>query len=76
MINLLLMNGYGLFVWSAFAFTLINFFGLYIIINRQLIKENKKFELKFKHLEKIKYTEAYKQRTNHVLVSSNSAQKI
>ena len=70
------MNGYGLFVWSAFAFTLINFFVLYVIINRQLIKENKKFELKFNHLEKIKYKEAYKQRTNQVLVSSNAAQKI
>ena len=76
MIDLLLMNGYGLFVWSAFIFTLINFFTLYIIINRQLIKENKKFELKFNHLEKIKYKEAYKQRTNQVLVSSNAAQKI
>ena len=76
MINLLLMNGYGLFVWSAFAFTLINFFILYIIINRQLAKENKKFELKFKHLEKIYYKEAYKQRTNQVFVSSNAAQKI
>ena len=76
MINLLLMNGYGLFVWSAFIFTLINFFTLYIIINRQLIKENKKFELKFNHLEKIKYKEAHKQRTNQVLVSSNAAQKI
>ena len=74
--NLFLMNGYGLFVWSAFIFTLINFFTLYIIINRQLIKENKKFELKFNHLEKIKYKEAYKQRTNQVLVSSNAAQKI
>ena len=76
MINLLIMNGYGLFVWSAFTFTLINFFALYIVINRQLIKENKKFELKFNHLEKIKYKEAYKQRTNQVLVSSNAAQKI
>ena len=76
MINLLIMNGYGLFVWSAFAFTLINFSTLYIIINRQLVKENKKFELKFNHLEKIKYKEAYKQRTNQVLVSSNAAQKI
>ena len=76
MINLILMNGYGLFVWSAFAFTLTNFFGLYLIINRQLIKENKKFELKFNHLEKTKYTEAYKQRTNQALVSSNAAQKI
>ena len=76
MINLLIMNGYGLFVWSAFVFTLINFFTLYTIINRQLVKENKKFELKFNHLEKIKYKEAYKQRTNQVLVSSNAAQKI
>ena len=76
MIELLLMSGYGLFVWSAFAFTLINFSTLYIIINRQLVKENKKFELKFNHLEKIKYKEAYKQRTNQVLVSSNAAQKI
>ena len=74
--ELLLMSGYGLFVWSAFAFTLTNFFTLYIIINRQFIKENRKFELKFNHLEKIKYTEAYKQRTNQVLVSSNAAQKI
>ena len=70
------MNGYGFFVWSAFIFTLINFLTLYVIINRQLIKENKKLELKFNHLEKIKYTEAYKQRTNQVLVSSNAAQKI
>ena len=70
------MNGYGLFVWSAFTFTLVNFFTLYIIINRQLIKENKKFELKFNNLEQIKYKEAYKQRTNQVLVSSNAAQKI
>ena len=76
MIDLLLMNGYGLFVWSAFIFTLINFFTLYIIINRQLIKVNKKFEFKFNHLEKIKYTEAYKQKTNQILVSSNAAQKI
>ena len=76
MINLLLMNGFGFYVWSAFAFTLINFLMLYIIINRQLVKENKKFELKFNHLEKIKYKEAYKQRTNQVLVSSNAAQKI
>ena len=76
MINLLLMNGFGFYVWSAFAFTLINFLMLYIIINRQLVKENKKFELKFNHLEKNKYKEAYKQRTNQVLVSSNAAQKI
>ena len=76
MISLLLMNGYGLFVWSAFAFTLINFFTLYVIINRQLGGGGGKFELRFNHLEKIKYTKAYKQKTNQVLISSDAAQKI
>ena len=46
MINLLLMNGYGLFVWSAFAFTLINFLTLYVIINRQPMY-SKKVKLRF-----------------------------
>ena len=34
------------------------------------------FLAQYNHLEKIKYEEAYKQRTNQVLVSSNAAQKI
>ena len=33
-------------------------------------------ELKFNHLENIKHIEAYKQKTNQALVSSNAAQKI
>ena len=33
MINdVLLMNGYGLYVWSAFVFTLLSFASLYVII--------------------------------------------
>ena len=42
MINeILLMDGYGLYVWSAFAFTLLSFTSLYLIIKIQYIKEKK-----------------------------------
>ena len=44
MINeILLMNGYGLYVWSAFAFTLLCFTSLYVVIKIQFTKEKNKF---------------------------------
>ena len=40
MINdIISMNGYGIYVWSAFAFTLISFTALYTVIKVQLIYE-------------------------------------
>ena len=39
--DIISMNGYGVYVWSAFAFTLVGFFSLYLIINLQLKKEQK-----------------------------------
>ena len=37
MINdIISMNGYGIYVWSAFAFTLISFAALYTVIKIQL----------------------------------------
>ena len=42
--DLLLMNGYGIYVWSSFAFTLVGFLSLYFIISLQLKKEQKRFE--------------------------------
>jgi heme exporter protein D len=48
MINeILLMNGYGIYVWSAFAFTLLSFVTLYLIIKIQYVKEKNKFISKF-----------------------------
>ena len=48
MINeLLLMNGYGVYVWSSFAFTLLSFASLYAIIRLQFLKEKKKFIMKY-----------------------------
>ena len=42
MINeIISMNGYGVYVWSAFIFTMISFVTLYSIIKVQLVKEQK-----------------------------------
>ena len=57
MINeIILMNGYGLYVWSSFSFTLISFGLLFFVTKLQLIKEQRKFAQKFKKLdfEKVK----------------------
>ena len=48
MINdIISMNGYGIYVWSAFAFTLISFAVLYTVIKIQLVKEKIKFDKKY-----------------------------
>ena len=40
MINeLIYMNGYGSYVWTAFAFTLISFVSLYVVVKVQYIKK-------------------------------------
>ena len=41
------MNGYGIYVWSAFSFTLISFGVLYTVIKFQLVKEKNKFDAKY-----------------------------
>ena len=59
--DLILMNGYGIYVWSAFAFTLISFFSLYFIISLQLKKEQKRFEENFSTLSEEKHKVAINQ---------------
>ena len=59
--DLILMNGYGIYVWSAFAFTLISFLSLYFIISLQLKKEQKRFEENFSALTDEKYNVAINQ---------------
>ena len=73
MINeIILMNGYGLYVWSAFAFTLISFATLYIVIKIQYIKENKKFIAKFGTLNSESAVIAKSQSINKQILSNNS----
>ena len=67
-LDLFIMNGYGLYVWSAFAFTLFNFLILYKVTNRQLTKEKAKFARKYKSLNSDQIILAHKQSTNRTFV--------
>ena len=77
MINdIISMNGYGIYVWSAFSFTLISFSVLYTVIKVQLVKEKIKFDAKYLTLSSekkqvVKAQEAYKG-----ILASNSVSKI
>ena len=70
------MNGYGLYVISAFAFTLMSFTVLYLVIRSQLIKEQKKFVAKFGALSSNKAFEAKKQKTNQEILATGIFSKI
>ena len=73
MINeILLMNGYGLYVWSAFAFTLLSFLSLYIVIKVQFIKEKNKFIAKFGNLNSERATFAKSQSINREILSNTT----
>tara|TARA_B100001179_G_scaffold120367_1_gene86036 strand:- start:486 stop:689 length:204 start_codon:yes stop_codon:yes gene_type:complete len=64
------MKGYGLYVWSAFSFTLISFATLYILIKINLVKEQNKFTTKFGLLDKEKVKVAQTQSTNREILAS------
>ena len=71
--DLILMNGYGIYVWSAFAFTFISFFGLYFIISLQLKKEQKRFEENFSTLSDEKYNVAINQEINKEILKHSGS---
>ncbi len=73
--DLVFMNGYGIYVWSAFAFTLISFLSLYFIISLQLKKEQKRFEENFSTLSEEKYNVAINQEI-HKEILKHSGSKI
>ena len=68
----LFMNGYGLYVWSAFAFTLLSFLSLYVITKIQYNKEKNKFIAKFGALNSHKAVIAKSQSVNKEILSSTS----
>ncbi len=74
MINeLILMNGYGLYVWSAFLFTLLSFVSLYVVIKIQYTKEKNKFIAKFGTLNSERAAFAKSQRINKEILSNISS---
>ncbi len=68
--EILYMNGYGLYVWSAFAFTFLSFVSLYVIIKIQYVKEKNKFIAKFGTLNSERATFARSQRINKEILSN------
>ncbi len=70
--DIISMNGYGFYVWSAFIFTMLSFVTLYTIIKAQLVKEQTKFNAKYLTLtsetkKAVKAQQAYKE----ILVNSS-----
>ena len=71
--DLISMNGYGAYVWSAFAFTLISFSSLYFFIKLQLKKEEKRFEENFSALTEEKYNVAINQEIYKEILKNSGA---
>ena len=77
MINdIIYMNGYGIYVWSAFSFTLLSFVALYTIIKTQLVKEELKFKLKFRNLNPEKVNSSKDQRIYREILINSSISNI
>jgi len=71
-IEILFMNGYGLYVWSAFTFTLISFILLYVVTKTQYSKEKRKFIAKFGTLNSERAAFAKSQNINREILSNTS----
>tara|TARA_X000001036_G_C20238889_1_gene627152 strand:- start:397 stop:624 length:228 start_codon:yes stop_codon:yes gene_type:complete len=73
MINeLISMNGYGSYVWSAFSFTLICFAFLYFVTKLQFLKAQSRFATKFGSLNLEKAKVAKSQNINKEILSNTS----
>tara|TARA_Y100001958_G_C20895316_1_gene319785 strand:- start:376 stop:603 length:228 start_codon:yes stop_codon:yes gene_type:complete len=70
--KVLIMNGYGIYVWSAFVFTFLSFVSLYVITKIQYMKEKNKFIAKFGTLNSERADFAKSQRINKEILSNTS----
>ena len=67
--ELLFMNGYGLYVLSAFGFSMLSLVSLYLVIKIQFVKEQNKFVAKFGALNTKKANSAKLQRINKEILA-------
>ena len=73
MINeIILMKGYGVYVWSSFTFTLFSFISLYVVTRNQYVKEKNKFIAKFGTLNSERAAIAKSQAINKEILSNTS----
>ena len=70
--EILFMDGYGLYVWSAFIFTFLSFASLYVITKMQYVKEKNKFIAKFGSLNSERTAFAKSQSINKEILSNTS----
>ena len=70
--EILFMNGYGLYVWSSFIFTLLSFTLLYVLTKIQYLKEKKKFIAKFGTLNSERASFAKSQSTIKEILSNST----
>ena len=66
------MDGYGIYVWSSFAITLLSFISLYFMTKKQYVKEKNKFISKFGNLNPERAASAKLQRINREILSNTS----
>ena len=66
------MDGYGIYVWSSFAITLLSFISLYLLTKKQYVKEKNKFISKFGNLNAERAASAKLQRINREILSNIS----
>ena len=66
------MNGYGIYVWSSFAFTILCFTSLYLVVKNQYVREKNKFIVKFGNLNSERAASAKLQRINREILSNTS----
>ena len=68
--ELLFMNGYAVYVFTAFGFTLLSFLGLYLVTKIQFVKEQNKFVAKFGLLTTEQANSAKSQRVNKEILAN------
>ncbi len=74
--EIILMNGYGPYVWSAFIFTLVSFASLYLVTKLHLLKEQKKYIVKFGSLSEAKTLAVKEQKINKEILLKSVITKI
>ena len=50
-LEFLILGGYGQFVWSAYIFTFVSCFTLYVKIKREFQKQEKMFLIEFNQIQ-------------------------
>ena len=69
--ELLILDGYGKFVWPAFIFTFVSCFLLYIKTKKELKRQEKMFSIEFKQIPIAKIEVAKQKKLSKEVLSSN-----